>query len=156
MSSLHYLTVQDVLWINLQVTKKSLPFAFSKLEEATFYQYNYGEHQDPLGQAARFLTGFSTKRPFQTGNAATAFVGCLAFLEMNGWHVNLDDDKAPAWLGKIEAHDKSAVDLLKEAASVGDGDHHARPDVRSIVLGILERFPRTVDGLAGKERAAAS
>lgn len=41
--TLHYLTVQDVLWINLQATRKVQHFNYAKLEEATYCQYAYGE-----------------------------------------------------------------------------------------------------------------
>ena len=55
MAALQYLTVQDILWINLQVTKKVQHFNYARLEEATFYQYAYGDSNTLLPQAARFV-----------------------------------------------------------------------------------------------------
>lgn len=85
-----YLTVQDMIWINQQVTKAVCPFHFMKLEEGTFYQYGYGGSQDILAQAKRFLAGFTKNAPFSEGNDLTARVACLSFLRLNGFDVDID------------------------------------------------------------------
>src|SRR5688572_17256500 len=103
MPSLHYLTVQDVLWINLQVAKKVRHFNYARLEEATFYQYAYGESVGPEPQALRFLTGFVKMRPFESDNEATAFVACDAFLRINGKMLSLKDADALKWFESIQA-----------------------------------------------------
>src|SRR5690242_2182577 len=66
--NMHYLTVQDMIWINMQVTKKTQPFNYSKLEEATFNQYGYGNSSSVMAQAGRLLAGFASKKPFNNGN----------------------------------------------------------------------------------------
>src|SRR5437868_2533377 len=101
MASLHYLTVQDILWINLEITKQSLPFDYLRLEEAIFYQYAYGESSMLFPQAARFVRGFVKMHPFEAGNEATAFVGCLAFLKINGFEAKGSGKTMTEWFNLI-------------------------------------------------------
>ena len=91
MAAIQYLTVQDILWINLQVTGSPQDFRYADLEEATFYQYGYGGSTDLISQAARFLAGFMKKKPLTAGNQETAFFGCLAFLKLNGVDMEIKD-----------------------------------------------------------------
>src|SRR3569832_347171 len=102
-TTLLYLTVQDILWINLQVTKKVHHFNYARLEEATFYQYAYGESNSLVPQAGRFIGGFLRMHPFEAGNEATAFVAGAAFLKINGKEINLPDEKAHAWFERIQS-----------------------------------------------------
>lgn len=88
-SGLCYLTVQDMLWINLQVTGKVKDYQFMKLEEGTFYQYGYGSSTDLRIQSERFLRGFTKNAPFTEGNEMTAVIGYLAFLKVNGHEIKL-------------------------------------------------------------------
>ena len=85
---MHYLNVQDVLWIHLQIAKKQGQFSFAKLEEATSYQYAYGKSHDVLAQASRFFPGFISMSPFDRANRAVALVSGIVFLELNGYHFN--------------------------------------------------------------------
>lgn len=133
-AAIEYLTVQDVLWINLQVTKQTNPFDYAKLEEATFYQYGYGGSRDVLAQAARFLKGFLAQAPFGgRGDAMTALVGTAAFLAMNGFHLDVPSHEAEAWVKRVangeidvnaaiaqlahpvEGHRPSAIEAMREA-----------------------------------------
>ena len=59
--ALNYLTVQDMLFLNLQITKSVQPFDYARLEEAVFYQYAPGQSTDLVAQGARFLVGFSKR-----------------------------------------------------------------------------------------------
>lgn len=147
MPSLHYLTVQDILWINLQVTKKVHHFNYAKLEEASFYQYAYGDSNSLLAQAARFLTGFLKLHPIDAGNEATAFVGCAAFLKINGWSLNVPCEKACDWLDLVRTK-PSASELLSTATE--DAHHHAAlvPDVRGAVNEVLHEYSVAVDLLS--------
>lgn len=102
LDSVQYLTVQDILWLNLQVTKTTNAFNFATLEEATFYQYGYGGSANVLAQAARFLSGFTAKQPFAgKGDAATAFLGCAGFLYANGYDLEVPASEAKGWLERI-------------------------------------------------------
>jgi prophage maintenance system killer protein len=147
--ALKYLTVQDILWINLQSTHKVLHYHFAKLEEGTFYQYAYGASADLVSQAPRFLTGFARLRPFEFGNVATAFIAFAAFVELNGHTLELNDREAQAW----------ALDAIAGKVSVGDkigaADHEAHhegpTDVRGKVREILERYPETIQALAAQD-----
>lgn len=83
-----YLTVQDILWINLQVTGTVNPYEFMKLEEGTNYQYGYGGSHDVPAQAKRLLSGLKKNAPFSAGNDETAEVAFRSFLGLNGFTVD--------------------------------------------------------------------
>lgn len=168
-SPLHYLTVQDILWISLQATKKVHHFNYARLEEATYYQYAYGESNSLLPQATRFATGFLKLHPLDEGNEVTGFIGLLAFLEVNGATVDLSDEDAFEWYRSIVSKRKSAGDALRsvvlhmdveEAFEDEELEHDAHdphpPDVRSAIQGIMERFPNTVAALAAKAPASVA
>ncbi len=122
MAPLNYLTVQDILWINLHVTGSPQEFEYAALEEATYYQYGYGASTNLIPQAARFLTGFLKKAPIAAGNEATAFIGCLAFLKVNG--VELELENAVEWFRAIESGIHEAEEAISKAAHESHGDHH--------------------------------
>jgi len=147
-STLHYLTVQDILWINLQATKKVHHFNFAKLEEATFYQYAYGESNTLLPQAARFVSGFLRLHPLEGGNEATAFIALLAFLKINGIDVEIGDDRAHSWFGDLATKRTSPSEALGMVALHSEGDHHDTPNVRAAIQAVLSAYPCTVDTLA--------
>lgn len=131
-SSLHYLTVQDILWINLQVTKKVHHFNYARLEEATYYQYAYGKSNTLVPQAARFLSGFLKLHPFESGNEATAFVGCLAFLKVNGYSLDVPSEEGAEWFAKISGRATPAREAIEARAKKDEGDHHDM-DVRAAI-----------------------
>ena len=143
--SLHYLTVQDILWINLQVTKRTQTFSFAKLEEATFYQYGYGQSSSLLSQASHFLSGFAQKKPFPLGNEATAFVATVAFLHLNGMRFKLSDDTAPHWIERAIRDPGSATTALAEVVEEDSEFHDSEAsDVQSAVGEVIDSYPRTL------------
>ncbi|HWA84079.1 MAG TPA: Fic family protein [Fimbriimonadaceae bacterium] len=147
MASLHYLTVQDVLWINLQITKKVHHFNYARLEEATYYQYAYGESNTLFPQAERFVSGFARMHPFDAGNEATAFVACLAFLSVNGYATAASDERLSAWF-KLALG--GAVDAIKEIVEPDAAAHHGgSPDVRGAIRCILAKHASVVGALSG-------
>lgn len=148
MPKLHYLTVQDILWINLQATKKVQHFNYARLEEATFYQYAYGESNELVGQAARFLAGFVRMRPLEVGVEATAFLAAATFLRMNGACLRVDDASGAAWFRAVAASNEAAQDAFARAL-VLDPHHHweVKPNVKSEVVGVIADFPGTVQAL---------
>ena len=149
MAGLHYLTVQDILWINLQATCKVNHFNSAKLEEATFYQYAYGEGTGVVEQAARFLSGFVRMRPLDAGIDATAFLAVATFLEINGAPLRLDDADAEAWFKSAVASMDAAKDALAPVANPAEGHHdHPKPDVRAAVRAVMGCYPLTVAALA--------
>jgi prophage maintenance system killer protein len=150
--ALNYLTVQDVLWINLQITEKVNDFNFATLEEATFYQYGYGESRNLVSQAARFLVGFAKKSPISEGSEATGFIALVAFLAMNGREVQVPDDKAHHWYAEAKMSVEAAqAAILKDTNEVdaGHGDHHSEPPaVKDAILAALRAYPKTVAALS--------
>lgn len=156
MAKLVTLTVPDVLWVNLQLTKVSQEYSFGRLEEATFYQYGYGESVDLVGQAARTLEGFERLRPLSAGNRATALVTVLAFLECNGKPLTLDPADAAAWARAFWAD--PAAGEGKMAAAISDEHvhlHHGVPDKRAVVFAILEKYQAALADLMSDEPVVA-
>lgn len=137
--ALHYLTLQDMIWINLQVAKKTEPFDYASLEEATFHQYAYGDSLSLLSQAARFVVRFAGAKPFASGNEETALIACLAFLAINGQEIGADRDQVWAWFGKIE-RGEGAGEFADLALRDGPISHAPVADVRGAVGAILRRF----------------
>ncbi|MBA3725366.1 MAG: hypothetical protein H0W86_02680 [Armatimonadetes bacterium] len=141
---IHYLTIQDVLWINHEVTKQVNQYKFAQLEEATFYQYGYGKSEDVLSQAGGFLEGFIKLRPFTSGNRATAFVSALSFLKINGYDVNLDPEAAAEWALKVANREKKGVAAIKEITDKDAGPVELKPAIRTEVHNIMERYEDAV------------
>src|ERR1700722_19742898 len=132
--SLKYLTVQDILWINLQATKKVHHFRYALLEEATYYQYGYGASRNLALQAGRFLHGFMKLHPLDAGNEVTAFIGCAAFLILNGSRLKLSDGEATGWLGQV----RSGQVRPEEALPIEEADCHSHaPKVADAVREVL-------------------
>jgi prophage maintenance system killer protein len=142
-ASLHYLTVQDVLWINLQLTKKVQHFNYARLEEAVFYQYAYGDSRTLFPQAARFISGFLKMRPFEAGNEATALVSCLAFLYLNGYTAQGD---LRGWFDQAKTGKVEAI----EAVAVEDphAGHTLVPDVRGAIRRVLDEHAAAIAAAA--------
>ena len=142
MLNVHYLSVQDVLWINLQVTKKVNHYRFAMLEEATFCQYAIGSQPSVDTQASRLLNGLIKLRPFDLGNEATALVGCEAFLNLNGRELGLSDDKAPSWIDAVIEGRKSSQSAVQEVSR----GYQEGPigDVKKAISAAISRFDCTI------------
>lgn len=141
---IQYLTVQDHLWINLQVTKRKNRWNFATLEEATFYQYAYGRSTDVPAQAARYAAGFAKKQPFDSGNEATGFVGLVSFLRMNGYHLKWDDTNALERYSSLLGSGDANAELQKYLRL----DEHAHDVVlEEVGKAVLEEFPNTIAAL---------
>ena len=143
---IHYLTVQDVLWINQEVTKRVNDFKFAQLEEATYAQYAYGKSKDVLNQAAQFLATFMKLKPFTSGNRATVFVAALTFLKMNGFELALPPEKAQQWVEDILEKRRTPIEAIKEIA-IPHPPAHLKPIVRTIVHELIEQYEDTVNAL---------
>ncbi|HMS55850.1 MAG TPA: hypothetical protein PKA27_10650 [Fimbriimonadaceae bacterium] len=125
MAEIIYLTVQDMLWINLQVTRKVNSFEFMPLEQGTFYQYAYGSAQGVIPQAIRFYEGFLKNAPFAEGNETTAKVGFLSFLRLNGY--------------AFQASDPFDAKRIAESATLDEGEHHStHPETQTVIASVLE------------------
>ncbi len=111
--TIHYLTVQDILWIHRQITRQEPAFDFAHLEEATFEQYAYGSSADPLAQAEKFLRGFIDKPPFREANEAVGTIACAAFLELNGYRLALPTENLSNWLSDTPVANRA--EPLKDA-----------------------------------------
>lgn len=145
-----------MMWVNLQLTKEPQPWNFATLEEGVFYQYGYGKSADLVAQASAFLTGFAAKRAFKSGNEACAFVGFVAFLEMNDHTLNLTDAEAGDWLAAAFAGPGSVREMVEvKLGHIHTHTHHGTPDARAILGDVLARYPETVAGLVKSGHVAA-
>lgn len=142
----NYLTVQDILWINLQVTKQTNPFDFARLEEATFYQYGYGVSSNILSQSANFLKGFMKNAPFGAGDDATAFVGFVAFLNLNGYELNLPDAEAANWTKRVKSGDIKADEAVGKLTQLTAGHHEGDPQY--CMRHAIAAYPATIEALS--------
>lgn len=149
MSKLHTLTVQDMLWLNLQITKKPGSFNFARLEEATYLQYGHGSSTDIFAQAARFLSKFPEQRPFATANGATVFAACVAFLAINDYELTVTDEDAHKWL----ANNPTAEEIKAKSRKNHHHGKHGVPDTRAAITAALEKYPLTLQDLQEMEPA---
>ncbi|MCE9559828.1 MAG: hypothetical protein K8R88_12860 [Armatimonadetes bacterium] len=151
---LNYLSVQDIIFINLQVTKKVCTYKFDALEDASYYQYGYGKSTDLFQQAARFYEGFAKSGAFTEGNAATAFVGLVAFLEFNGRSFKGKDTDSKAKLDALSTDLVAARDEL-ETLTLRDHDHH-EASARSCIESVLKRYPKTIAAYLAAENSVVA
>ena len=133
---MHYLTVQDLLWINLQTTKTVNPYDYARLEEATYYQYAYGTSTSLTRQATRFLTGFVGKQPFTVGNRATALVAFIAFVRLNEATFEVSPESVGSWLARVLDHPETIESAIHMAH---DGHGHEEPS-RVVIQKVLDEF----------------
>ncbi len=145
MGLLNYLTVQDILWINLQVGKKVNGFNYAKLEEATYYQYAYGESKDVPAQAERFLRGFVSLKPLAELNELTGLIGVIAFLEINGFSFELEDLSGATFLQSVLTN---SADFKARVQHAHHDDHGHKPSVRATIESVLRAYPDTIAKLA--------
>lgn len=129
-----YLTVQDHLWINLQVTKSAPKWDFAKLEEASNFQYAYGTVTDLFARAARYAVGFAKNQPFGAGNEATAAVGLLTFLGVNGYELTSAPTHLVEWFVNL-AGASDPAEQLRSMTKPADG--HGHPTVESVAKHLL-------------------
>ena len=156
--ALRTLTVQDILWMNLQITRRVNHYSNPRLEEATYYQFGYGDSTGIDSQAARLLSGFVRMKPFDAGNEATALAATLVFLELNDKTLDLDDDElsglARTATSSMDAARTLICDHIREKGghhdegmTYGHGGGGGGSDVRATVTSILQRYPKAIGAL---------
>lgn len=144
-AAIHYLTVQDILWINHEVTGEVLNYKHLQLEEATFGQYGYGGSTNVIDQAATFLGAFGRLRPFEHGNRATAFVAVLSFLKLNGHQLVLEPARAGDWFEKASGRTSDAKAAILNAIAEGVAQpDDIKPAVRTTVRDVLKAYAAAV------------
>lgn len=155
MEKMHYLTVQDFLWISQELTKKVQKYNFATLEEAVFSQYSLGGSRDLAGQAARLLRDFPRLKPFDKGNEACAFVGLLAFLASNHKSLRLEPGEALSWVREQmkSAGAKDAIASRLEDAHVHGT--HGLASVREVTAEALANYGEAISALLAEEPAKA-
>jgi prophage maintenance system killer protein len=149
-----YLTVQDLIWINTEVTGAPQPYNYDGLEEATYYQYSYRQSMDVPLQAARFLWGYLTYRPFAKGNLSTALIAVLTFLEINGHEVHLPAEQAAEWFQAVAQRRKHPLSAIRQIVTLSRGVNTA--PVREVAHHLIERYEEAVHSLLDSERPTSA
>lgn len=144
MSRLHTLTLQDMLWIHFQIARKVTSYEYAKLEEATFYQYAYGDSTGLAAQAGRFAKGFATLAPFDSANEAVGFVGLVAFMVMNGWRPTFEAGAAAVAYASMAA--QGSAQAVEANFALDPAAGHV--DVKGVVYGVLARYGEAIGSLA--------
>lgn len=137
---MQYLTVQDIIWINALAMKSPQRFDFSRLEEASYYQYAYGGSNDLAGQASRLLSGFRQQAPFEAGNDVTAFVAFVALLKANG--KGLKEGAARKVLA--DPTPQAVADAIEDGHFAG----HAA-ETRECIAEVFAEYSETIANLKG-------
>lgn len=146
--ALTYLTVQDMLWINLEVTGQVNRWDYDRLEEATFYQYGYGRSTDLVGQAERLVRGFARLEPFTDGNLASGLVALATFLGANGVRLNIEPSGAAQWVMGLAGGDDPGL-----AGRVGEHESN-EGELQEIARAEIARYRAAIDELNRAEAAA--
>ncbi len=131
---MHYLTVQDVLWIHLQIAKRPVKFNYAKLEEGVNYQYAYGKSKDLVSQAARFFSGFPAMNPFESGNEAVTAAAGITFLALNGYDLKVGVKELSSWLEKASNPAEANVAIETSVIRSEHGHHGTTKEVAQHVL----------------------
>lgn len=149
-----YLTVQDILWINLQITGEKCDYSYARLEESVFYQYTHINKGEITDQVKRLLPGFIAQKPVSLASQATAFVCTASFVMMNGYEIALTDEQLLA-----SADDLTGVELAQAIAdNLHQHETHGEfgvPETQEIVKQVLALFPQVISSLVESGRSKA-
>jgi len=148
-SEWRYLTLQDLIWLNSEITKSPQPYSYDRLEEATYYQYSYRQSRDVPLQAARFLWGYLKYRPFAQGNLATALIATLAFLHINGYETHLPVEHAADWIEQVALRRKHPLDAIRQIAAPALQGTQPEP-LRELAHHLIEHYEPALHALGEK------
>ncbi|MCX7993795.1 MAG: hypothetical protein N2651_09025 [Fimbriimonadales bacterium] len=144
-----YLTLQDLIWINSEVTRSLQPYSYDRLEEATYYQYSYRQSRDVPLQAARFLWGYLKYRPFAQGNLGTALIATLSFLHINGYETRLPAEHAAEWIEQVALRRKHPLDAIRQITAPALQGTQPEP-LRELVHHLIEQYEPALHTLGMK------
>jgi len=144
-----YLTLQDLIWLNSEITKSPQPYSYDRLEEATYYQYSYRQSRDVPLQAARFLWGYLKYRPFARGNLATALIATLVFLHINGYETRLPVEHAAEWMTQVATRRKHPLDAIRQIAAPALQAPQPEP-LRELAHHLIEHYEPALHALGEK------
>lgn len=156
MRELNYLTVQDCMWIHRQLIGEEQPWLYDRLEQATFYQYAYGQVVGIVPQSARLLAGFAMNSPFPSGNEVCSFISFAAFVEANGFRLSLSDEEAFDWVKSVFSSPAEATNMVEgKLEEVAMHSRYGVPDMQEIVMHLIKRYPQTCAALIAEEAPVA-
>jgi death-on-curing protein len=123
MNGIRYLSVQEVIAINVAVIQKYSPGEHigvkdsSMLESAVLRPQSsaFGEDAYPSGfeKAAALFESLGQNHPFQNANKRTAFTAFVIFLQSNGYHFIMNQKAAEDFTVDMVNHRYSFQDLAK-------------------------------------------
>jgi death-on-curing protein len=122
MIQIRYLTVQEVIAINVAVIQKYSEGeqmgvkSASLLESAVVRPQSsaFGENADPtiFDKAASLFQSLGQNHPFQNANKRTAFTALLIFLRYSGFHFRMDKKAAEDFTVDMVNHKYSFEELV--------------------------------------------
>jgi prophage maintenance system killer protein len=139
-----YLSVHDIVWINSTVTGETLPFDYELLEAAMAAQYSYGDSTDVSGQAANFLASFVLKPPFAYGNLRSAYVAVTAFLNANGFALQVGDAEAAQLIRGLASGEATAAETVEKLAKQAQIGLRPGVTLRALVTYICNEHTETL------------
>ena len=147
---LEYLTPQDILWINLEITGATNELDAELLEEAASHLYSYVKIPNPIYQVGDFLETFLRIHPFNKGNQRTAFISMLAFLTLNGYEFIIPGSEVLMWIKSVE--DKRVRGLTAIRTAIRPSVK-APLDLRTLVLKLIVQYHSILDALTFEENS---
>ena len=111
-----HLTTDEILAIHMRLVER---FGGNEgvrdpgLIESALYRPQSGYYEDFPTMAAALFESLIMNHPFVDGNKRVAFFATDVFLRLNGWHLNVEDEEAHAFLiGLIEENKCDFQNLL--------------------------------------------
>lgn len=99
-------------------------------------------YPDILSKASCYLRSFSMNHPFYDGNKRTAVTATVAFLEMNGYKIEVTNEELYLFVKKV-VEDKMQVKQISEELQ-----HYVRKSKMSEFKKIFREFNKKIRGLA--------
>jgi death-on-curing family protein len=144
---MHYLSVHDLVWINTTLVGKTLTFDYRTLEEAMAAQYSYGESKNVSLQAANLLDTLVAKQPFAYGNRRTGFLAVAAFLNANGYALQVDDSQAADLIRSLAEKRTTAPEAIATLAQPAEIGLRPGNSLRSLVTYIFNTHTAALQSL---------
>lgn len=145
---MEYLTTHDLVWINTTITGVAAPYNYVTLEAAMAGQYSYGNSSDIKSQAANLLRSLLLKAPFGAGNARTALVAVITFLNANGYAVAVSDDVAAALVRSAADGEKTGAEVVESLCAPSGAAPPAALPLRKLITAACNTHRSALEQLA--------
>lgn len=142
-SSVAYLTVHDLIWINSELTGTTHDFSYPAVENAIYHQYAYRDSRSVGKQAVQFARAVSRSGGFAQDNEATALIATLAFLHLNGVLIEPSPGEAATWIRGFVA-----CDTMPSMPEPNPHHHEGPTAFRQLVWELIQRYETAFNDLS--------